>query len=221
AYTDNGNDLKPVRMPPLKTECKLEIKTPVLDDDENKPIIKKEPVDEADDVNTWACSEDKGFKYMEKQNAYEAKLNRHFQDMKLPMAEDGFLLFQFPSKLPFEKSLDGLNEPIKKENHSAEHNEKDRNSQGEILGSSFKDVPDGHVGKLQIMKSGRMKFVFGSIDIAIEKGLNESFSEVVSIPLINNFDGDIIFLGKICEKMVLHPIFNHLEEEKQIKKEFE
>lgn len=219
-FTDNENDLKPVRMPPLKVESKLEIKDHILDNDKNKLIIKKEPVDEDDDANKWTCSDDKVLKHIKKEDESKAEINDHFQDKKLPIAEDAFLLFQLPSRFPFEKSLDDLNESIKKENCSTKFNEKDRNSQDEIISSSFKDVPEGHIGKLQIMKSGRMKFVFGSIDIAIEKGISESFAEVASIPIKNNFEGDLIFLGKICEKMVLKPIFNHLKEEKEIKKEF-
>ncbi|GBM99164.1 hypothetical protein AVEN_272484-1 [Araneus ventricosus] len=79
-------------------------------------------------------------------------------------------------------------------------------------------MPEGSVGKLQITKSGRMRLALGSVDIAIESGVNEgSMAEVVSIPLENKDAGDFIVLGKIYQKMIMHPILT--DSEKEVKNE--
>ncbi|CAL1281450.1 unnamed protein product [Larinioides sclopetarius] len=213
----DDDDIKPkIKEEILDNEdVKKKIKEEFLDNEDVKLKIKKEAEDDTDDTKVnWILPDFK----TTKEEISEPKICSLMEAIKLSQEEDMFVLFQLPSCLPFKRSDDISDQPTKKDKNSNGQGDKVEKLQDEVNGTSFKDMPEGPVGKLQITKSGRMRLVFGSVDIAIESGVNEgSLAEVVSMSLANKDEGDFIVLGKIYHKMIMHPILT--DSEKEIKSE--
>ncbi|KAF8782042.1 DNA-directed RNA polymerase III subunit RPC4 like protein [Argiope bruennichi] len=200
------------------------IKEEIVDNEDAKPKIKEEIVDnkdveskikkELEDETDWKKG---NWIKTPKQEIPDPPFCSLMEAMKLSQEDDMFLLFQLPSCFPFKICDESSNQLAKKDKSSSGQGVKVENTQDESKRTSLKDMPEGSLGKFQIMKSGRMRLALGSVDIAIENGMNEgSTAEVVSVPLAND-EGDFIVLGKIWQKMIMSPIL--FDSEREIKNE--
>ncbi|GIY95496.1 DNA-directed RNA polymerase III subunit RPC4 [Caerostris extrusa] len=207
----NENDLNPVQIPFLKMKHAPKIKEEILDVENIKPVIKKEQVDAAENLND---TEVKFFERTLKQETPSKIVDNLFR-------EDTLMLLQLPTCLFFEKSHHDVNQPAKKGATSIQQEGKDDNPQNNIAGANFKDAPEGYLGKLQVLKSGRMRLVFGSISLAVDLEVNEErLSEVVSIP-VEDKNGDFIVLGKVSQRIIPHPILEDFKSGTEKEKIFE
>ncbi|GIY15011.1 DNA-directed RNA polymerase III subunit RPC4 [Caerostris darwini] len=207
----NESDLNPVQIPFLKMKHAPKIKEEILDVENIKPVIKKEQEDVTENLKD---PEGKVFELKVKQETPEKIVDNLFR-------EDTLMLFQLPTCLFFEKSHHDVNQPAKKGATSIQQVGKDDNPQNNIAGASFKDAPEGYLGKLQVMKSGQMRLVFGSISLAVDLEVNEErLSEVVSIP-VEDKNGDFIVLGKVSQRIIPHPILEDLKSGTEKEKIFE
>ncbi|XP_075556230.1 RNA polymerase III subunit C53 isoform X2 [Dermacentor variabilis] len=161
---------------------------------EGGPAIKQEPLDGPALDNVAPCT----------------ALNRPTladlcMDPNLP--EIGQLLFfQLPDTLP---GLQLPAEPSQKEAASSIVKVEEQQSQnGQI---KLRQFPEGYIGKLQVMKSGRVRLVLGTVALSVDTGTHLSFhQELISVRLSEVGGADVSVLGHILNKLICLPDMEQL-----------
>ncbi|XP_070385026.1 DNA-directed RNA polymerase III subunit RPC4 isoform X2 [Dermacentor albipictus] len=196
-FIDDGH----VEMPRL-CPTTLPLITPSVTASERKPVvkveggpaIKQEPLDGPALDNVAPCT----------------ALNRPTladlcTDPNLP--EIGQLLFfQLPDSLP---GLQLPAEPSQKEAASSIVKVEEQQSQnGQI---KLRQFPEGYIGKLQVMKSGRVRLVLGTVALSVDTGTHLSFhQELISVRLSEVGGADVSVLGHILNKLICLPDMEQL-----------
>ncbi|MED6259549.1 hypothetical protein ATANTOWER_024964 [Ataeniobius toweri] len=125
---------------------------------------------------------------------------------------------QFPDYLPGRYSaskvdLDPRNtaENLSKKEGKSVHQEA-RNMDSSLVFSQF---PEGHLGKLQIRKSGKVELKLRDIILDVSEGTAFSFlQQLVTVHLSGGRSGHMMVLGNVHHKLVLSPDFQSLLRQK-------
>lgn len=194
------DDIKPVKLPLVtQIKCEEELKPDLM-----KIKIKKEPKEEEeeemksiDDIHMPKKEEIKKEEYAEDN---EKTVDEIFTNNSIP--ESGtFVFFQFP-KCPLKSYLvDDVKSKSSDTDNDANNDENDE---------VFKDIPEGLIGKLLILKSGKVILRLGSMSFNVENGTNIGFlQEVVSLK-VNEESKDLHVLGYLNNRIVCLPDINSL-----------
>ncbi|XP_050051719.1 DNA-directed RNA polymerase III subunit RPC4 [Dermacentor andersoni] len=116
------------------------------------------------------------------------------------------LFFQLPDSLP---GLQLPAEPSQKEAASSIVKVEEQQSQnGQI---KLRQFPEGYIGKLQVMKSGRVRLVLGTVALSVDTGTHLSFhQELMSVRLSEVGGADVSVLGHILNKLICLPDMEQL-----------
>ncbi|XP_054710878.1 uncharacterized protein LOC129220479 [Uloborus diversus] len=206
---DDSGELCPVILPlKPKSESKCKIKKEPLDDVDVKKEVKDGDIKVEPGADKWHALEGKFFASIAPEDKKKENLIDLVDSTKVT-GDSILLLFQMPQRMPFgntdchEKEQPAATS--KATTSQAKDNEKEevKDSKPTTL---FDDMSDGRIGKLQVLKSGKMRLVMGSFMFTLETGSNsESLMEAVSIRTKDENDGDIVVLGKIERSMIVSP----------------
>ncbi|XP_072050316.1 DNA-directed RNA polymerase III subunit RPC4-like [Amphiura filiformis] len=129
-------------------------------------------------------------------------------------SEGELVFFQLPDTLPsFPSSKeDEERKPVIKQEKDAQHQQQkedqDTSSEGMCC---LKDLPEGYLGKLQVMKSGKTRLVLGNVKLDVSMGSPCGFlQDLVSVKLGGDKGGELITLGHVNHRVVCTPDFEQL-----------
>lgn len=127
--------------------------------------------------------------HVDEANANAAKML--FLDEDDALQEDNIMLMQLPAVLP--ELVDALDE-VQRETEDAA-------TTG--AGASITRMPDGRVGKMQILRSGRVRLEIGGLPFCVDQGCDTFFQQDLACvcPLSN----ELIVLGPVSKRVVLTP----------------
>uniref|UniRef100_A0A1E1XCU1 Putative dna-directed rna polymerase iii subunit rpc4 n=1 Tax=Amblyomma aureolatum TaxID=187763 RepID=A0A1E1XCU1_9ACAR len=156
-------------------------------------IIKQEPLDRPDVGSSVPCTALKRLSLVDL-----------CTDPNIP--ETGELLFfQLPDSLP---GLQVAVQPAQKEAPSNfVKTEEQQVHNGQTKLSHF---PEGYIGKLQVMKSGRVRLVLGSVALTVDMGTNMSFHQELMSLRVAEGVADISILGQVMYKLICLPDMEQL-----------
>lgn len=203
-FIDDGDQevskLNPVTLP--LTSVKKE-----EEDDKKQVVVKKEKLD-PDKEEEEAAVPPPSVKGEPRVGLIRAPMAELCMDPNLP--EVGQLLFfQFPDTLPGlvpeqqapkSKPAQGAN-PAAPPPKTAEPEQKDP---GKRL--TLADFPEGYVGKLQVLRSGRSRLLLGSVALTLERGTLVSFQQdLASLTVTPEEGGHLTILGQVPHKLICLP----------------
>lgn len=116
------------------------------------------------------------------------------------------LFFQLPDSLP------GLQLPAESSQKEAAGSivkvEEQQSQNGQI---KLRQFPEGYIGKLQVMKSGRVRLVLGTVALSVDLGTHLSFhQELMAVRLSEVGGADVSVLGHILNKLICLPDMEQL-----------
>uniref|UniRef100_A0ACD5Y8E6 Uncharacterized protein n=1 Tax=Avena sativa TaxID=4498 RepID=A0ACD5Y8E6_AVESA len=124
------------------------------------------------------------------------------------------LFFQLPSSLPLPKQTQSVEET----NTGSEENAEPANVRPNVTrehrrpsslpGSKVKDLPGGHMGKILVYKSGKVKMKMGDALFDVSPGSSCMF--VQEVAAINTRGKQCCTLGEISKRVVLTPDVDYL-----------
>uniref|UniRef100_A0ACD5TFA7 Uncharacterized protein n=1 Tax=Avena sativa TaxID=4498 RepID=A0ACD5TFA7_AVESA len=124
------------------------------------------------------------------------------------------LFFQLPASLPLPKQMQSVEEP----NTGSEENAEPANASSNVArgqrkpspltGSAIKDLPGGHMGKILVYKSGKVKMKIGDALFDVSPGANCMF--VQEVAAINTRAKHCCTLGEIGKRAVVTPDVDYL-----------
>ncbi|XP_037528819.1 DNA-directed RNA polymerase III subunit RPC4 isoform X1 [Rhipicephalus sanguineus] len=196
-FIDDGHLEMPINCPTT-----LPLVTPRVPASEWKPVVKVEggPAIKQEPLNGFALDN-----AVPSTALNRASLADLCTDPNLP--EIGQLLFfQLPDSLP------GLQLPADTSQKEAANSivkvEEQQSHNGLIKLSQF---PEGYVGKLQVMKSGRVRLVLGAVALSVDTGTHLSFhQELTSVRLSEVGEADFSVLGHVLHKLICLPDMEQL-----------
>ncbi|KAK8778909.1 hypothetical protein V5799_019750 [Amblyomma americanum] len=115
------------------------------------------------------------------------------------------LFFQLPDTLPGLQAAvqptqkEGTDKVVKTEEHQV------RNGQ-----TKLKHFPEGYIGKLQVMKSGRVQLVLGSVALIVDMGTSMAFHHELMSLRVKEGAADICILGQVMHKLICLPDMEQL-----------
>ncbi|XP_047056563.1 uncharacterized protein LOC124662814 [Lolium rigidum] len=120
------------------------------------------------------------------------------------------LFFQLPSSLPLPKQTQSVEEPNTGFEKNAElaNVTREQRRPSSFAGSKIKDLPGGHVGKILIYKSGKVKMKIGDALFDVSPGSNCMFIQEVAA--INTREKHCCTLGEISKRAVVAPDVDYL-----------
>ncbi|KAM0902635.1 hypothetical protein ACQ4PT_019179 [Festuca glaucescens] len=120
------------------------------------------------------------------------------------------LFFQLPSSLPLPKQTQSVEEPNtgSKENAECANVTREQRRPSSFAGSKIKDLPGGHMGKILIYKSGKVKMKIGDAMFDLSPGSNCMFDQEVAA--INTREKHCCTLGEISKRVVVAPDVDYL-----------
>ncbi|KFM80160.1 DNA-directed RNA polymerase III subunit RPC4, partial [Stegodyphus mimosarum] len=201
-FIDDGDDddfedaLKPVLFPlqnSLKNEEKKEIKKETLNF-ENEDIAKEMGYD-IKQVAKFIKKE----KGVEEEEIKEPDVPQNRVSKFFTSADPQLLLLQFPQCITAKQKNDELDSD---RHPKAQVNTENIPSNDQKMNTtSLSALPEGLVGKFQVLKSGKARLVFGSLNFDLDS-INSLCSrhEVASVKTSSN-SGDIVVLGNMEYKM--------------------
>lgn len=187
----------------MRTNCPitLPLVTPQVPASKWKPVVKVEgkPVIKQEPLHGFAPS-----------NAVPSvALNRRtladlFTDPNLP--EIGQLLFfQLPDTLP------GLELPAgTSQKEAANSIVKVEEEQSHKRLVKLSDFPEGYVGKLQVMKSGRVRLLLGTVSLSVDTGTHLSFHQELTSVRLGHGEAHFSVLGPVIHKLICVPDMEQL-----------
>uniref|UniRef100_G3MMB1 DNA-directed RNA polymerase III subunit RPC4 n=1 Tax=Amblyomma maculatum TaxID=34609 RepID=G3MMB1_AMBMU len=117
------------------------------------------------------------------------------------MPETGQLLFfQLPDSLP---GLQVAVQPTQKGapgTHIVKMEEQAHDGR-----TKLRHFPEGYIGKLQVMKSGRVRLVLGSVALTVDMGTNLTFHQELMSLRATQDGADISILGQVLYKLICLP----------------
>lgn len=201
-FIDDGpveaSSLYPTTLPLLlpagpTVECKPQVKLEV-------PVVKQEPMEEP--VVTKAAP---------RTAPRRLDLADLFTDPTLP--ESGQLLFfQLPDSLP---GLDTPCEPPQREGAPGRQDPSfvKMGKEPETLHGQVKlqNFPEGYVGKLQVLKSGRVRLLLGDVALTVDVGTRmSSRHDLISLRMPEFGGADAYNLGQVKHKLICLPDMEQL-----------
>ncbi|KAK1600819.1 hypothetical protein QYE76_019027 [Lolium multiflorum] len=120
------------------------------------------------------------------------------------------LFFQLPSSLPLPKQTQSVEEPNTgfEENAELANVTREQRRPSSFAGSKIKDLPGGHMGKILIYKSGKVKMKIGDALFDVSPGSNCMF--VQEVAAINTREKHCCTLGEISKRAVVAPDVDYL-----------
>lgn len=115
------------------------------------------------------------------------------------------LFFQLPDSLP---GLDTPSEQPEKEAANLHTPSLVKMEQPETFSGQVKlrHFPEGYVGKLQVLKSGRVRLLLGAVALTVDVGTRTSFrQDLVSLRLSEPGDANTSVLGQVQYKLICLP----------------
>lgn len=128
----------------------------------------------------------------------DIKMNSLLTDVLKPDDEDSPLfILKTPKYIP--AMLDDSQNP----KMNIKRNDVDANG----YKCTIHDLPEGQIGKLQIMKSGKLRLVLGECKFILQRGVKVNFREELAIINVNANDknGEIVNLGNITDRIIVVP----------------
>uniref|UniRef100_A0A8C4R0I2 Polymerase (RNA) III (DNA directed) polypeptide D n=1 Tax=Eptatretus burgeri TaxID=7764 RepID=A0A8C4R0I2_EPTBU len=132
--------------------------------------------------------------------------------------EEKILFFQLPDSLPGQVLTQQEDVKVKTEvkikteqggSVTTGDDQAADGSQGSVC--SLKTLPEGHLGRLRLHKSGRVQLVLGHVSLDVTLGTGCSFlQELVSIRLREGRGGELVVLGKVGPRVICSPDFSSL-----------
>ncbi|KAK1632215.1 hypothetical protein QYE76_006530 [Lolium multiflorum] len=123
------------------------------------------------------------------------------------------LFFQLPSSLPLPKKTQ-----VEETDMGSEENAEPQNASSKVArnqrrpsslpGSKIKDLPAGHMGKILVYKSGKVKMKIGDALFDVSPGSNCMF--VQEVAAINTREKHCCTLGEISKRVVITPDVDYL-----------
>ncbi|XP_037084207.1 uncharacterized protein LOC119104585 [Pollicipes pollicipes] len=213
---DAGDEMAPVRLPLLSSASAAS--SYVTDDVK----IKYEPDDEEDNVHAFMSrqlriadqksdSEVKVAAAARSQRPTDASVSAMLQESRRDL-----IFFQFPDCLPVLTSNDGDEKQKSKKAPPATSGGTD-GSQSEAKAAdpelvTFRDLPEGQVGRLQLLKSGRARLLLGQHVLHLEPGTQVKFlQEAASVSVgADGSRGQLALLGGLSHRVVCSPAWETL-----------
>lgn len=185
AYEDDLGCVPPYRLPLIKNGMIIKKKEEI-----NEDIVKKEIKSEDD---PWNKLEGKVYTKL------KPKVKSDVEEFCNVKDEGMLILLHWPNCLPLANDQD-----------DGKPQNEDKNNESEVSSSFIEKLPEGHVGKLQFLKSGKKRIVMGSMMFEfVEGAASQSSKEAVSVRADED-GGDVIIIGKIDRTMVLIPLIDSI-----------
>nr|XP_051226624.1 uncharacterized protein LOC127344400 [Lolium perenne] len=120
------------------------------------------------------------------------------------------LFFRLPSSLPLPKQTQSVEEPNTwfEKNAELANVTREQRRPSSFAGSKIKDLPGGHMGKILIYKSGKVKMKIGDALFDVSPGSNCMF--VQEVAAINTREKHCCTLGEISKRAVVAPDVDYL-----------
>uniref|UniRef100_A0A1B6GS45 DNA-directed RNA polymerase III subunit RPC4 n=1 Tax=Cuerna arida TaxID=1464854 RepID=A0A1B6GS45_9HEMI len=175
-----------------------------IDDPNLEPDFEKCPIT----LPLLNCKQDPGLKKRSDQKPIDKKeittLTDVFCDVTVP--DPGFIFLQLPNSMPglkMEPQADGSKHSSQPATSTLQPTETKPENERCLL----KTLPGGQIGKLQILKSGRARLVFGDIKMWLEMGTQVAFKQdLVSVELDKDtHTGHMMNLGAVNVRMIATP----------------
>ncbi|KAI3519573.1 hypothetical protein L1887_08783 [Cichorium endivia] len=115
--------------------------------------------------------------------------------------EKRMILFKFPQKLPLDKQTKPVpvNAKGKEKVNSSSFKERDPSNRS----SDLNELPNGHVGKMLVYKSGAIKFKLGDVLFDVSSGILDECAQ--NVALMNTKTKDCFVLGQVDKQAVIVP----------------
>lgn len=207
---ERSKKVNPVQLPLMASfNIKKEVET--------KPVvkIKTEPKDE-NNVELMDVDEPNGVDTTDdKSKAISDNLQplQSITELLSVKQDSGMLLmFQFPDNLPGVAGKDDDDDNQK--GHHSKHgknmpstskNKEETEITAKLQNCSLADLPEGFIGKLQILKSGKARLKLGSVYLDVELGTKVGFQQDLVSINASERDGDMIVLGRVQDNLVCRP----------------
>ncbi|KAL3220176.1 hypothetical protein MRX96_030003 [Rhipicephalus microplus] len=72
------------------------------------------------------------------------------------------------------------------------------------------DFPEGYVGKIQVMKSGRVRLVLGTVSLSVDTGTHLSFHQELTSVRLGHGEAHFSVLGPVIHKLICVPDMEQL-----------
>ncbi|SAL94787.1 hypothetical protein [Absidia glauca] len=186
-------------------------------EDDMEAEVKSETMDQADDRShsplppreTWMMDED-----APAQNIFAV----NEKNKAVSVADDELLFFQLPAVVPMFKKPAGDEDDEMKDVKDEEEVDKVKaqlplaaqkvSMEEQMAAMDLSDMPQGQIGKLVVLKSGKMKLKLGNVLLDIEQGMRSSFLE--NVMSVNTDTKKAVELGHIVQKFTCVPNMNAL-----------
>jgi hypothetical protein len=139
------------------------------------------------------------------------------------VADDELLFFQLPAVVPMFKKPAGDEDDEMKDVKDEEEVDKVKaqlplaaqkvSMEEQMAAMDLSDMPQGQIGKLVVLKSGKMKLKLGNVLLDIEQGMRSSFLE--NVMSVNTDTKKAVELGHIVQKFTCVPNMNALLEDQE------
>lgn len=198
--------IKPLQLPmiPMKKKGALKTGKPVVKKEKEDPDLKVESsVSESSEVKIKKEPGDDGavdFKPMSEDEGHIV-FERRVGDL-LGSRESECILVQLPDCLP------GLRPTVEPEGTKSVNGSTESGEEGsKIPQCTLSTIPEGCIGKIQLMRSGRAYLKLGSVSLPITMGTQVGFKqELISVQLNEHEKtGKMINLGQVKARVVMTP----------------
>uniref|UniRef100_A0A1B6KUG5 DNA-directed RNA polymerase III subunit RPC4 n=1 Tax=Graphocephala atropunctata TaxID=36148 RepID=A0A1B6KUG5_9HEMI len=180
------------------------LKDDFIDDPNLEPDFDKCPIT----LPLLNCKEEGGLKKKSDLKPVDKKEHLTLQDVfcDVTAPDPGFIFMQLPNSMPglkTESSGDESRHSSQPTTSTSQPTETKLENERCLL----KTLPGGQIGKLQILKSGRARLVFGDIKMWLEMGTQVAFKQdLVSVDLDKDtHTGHMMNLGSVNVRMVATP----------------
>ena len=203
--------LIPVKLPLHSSVVKPEAKAEVACFDGVE--IKKEVTDETDSPQPSGSHKDKAASTIETITGAKDITPAKIFANGVKSEPGEILFFQLPDALPGNPPTPAVDDKKNEKPVTPSSSQSDTGLEKELAKCSLTEFPEGLVGKIQVLKSGRVRMVIGTdIVLNIAAGTPCSFlQDVVAVHLDQKKEsGDMTVLGELTHKVVCSPDFEHL-----------
>ncbi|KAI8337174.1 RNA polymerase III RPC4-domain-containing protein [Chlamydoabsidia padenii] len=190
-------------------------------DDQPKDAIKMDDDNDDDQVlpprESWMMDDD-----APAQNIFAV----NEKNKVVSVADDELLFFQLPAVVPkFEKPTtqedegDEIKMEVKDENDKTKVKEQlplaaqMSTIDDQMAAMDLSKIPEGQIGKLVVLKSGKMKLKIGNVLLDVEQGMRSSFLE--NVMSVDAEKKQAVELGHIVQKFTCVPNMNALLEDEE------
>jgi DNA-directed RNA polymerase III subunit RPC4 len=130
------------------------------------------------------------------------------EDKKQHFKENELLFFQFPSIMPY------LNEAVEKRNEKPKEGDAGHMKYDNGFANTLQHIKEGKIGKMYVLKSGKVKLQIGDNMFEVAQGMPCSFLQ--ELHYLNLNSKEIFNLGEIDKRIVVTPDLEVLLQKKTV-----